>query len=113
MDHQTANLRCVPGLANSVDKSILWIYKDSERRFQHVLEAFGVNKPLSKMGVKEGDSVIVGEVRILIGLSNVKKLSFDPTKWSGSNPSVLNSKSIVTEFLSIMTIMIEYIHGAK
>nr|TKR85378.1 hypothetical protein D5086_0000248590 [Populus alba] len=38
-------------------------YKDSERRFQHVLEAFGVNKPLSKMGVKEGDSVIVGEVR--------------------------------------------------
>nr|XP_034902025.1 GTP-binding protein OBGC, chloroplastic-like [Populus alba] len=37
------------------------LYKDSERRFQHVLEAFGVNKPLSKMGVKEGDSVIVGE----------------------------------------------------
>jgi hypothetical protein len=43
----------------------------------------------------------------------VKKLSFDPTKWSGSNPSVLNTKSIVTEFLSIMTIMIEYLHGAK
>jgi hypothetical protein len=49
----------------------------------------------------------------VIGIKNVKKLSFDPTKWSGSNPSVLNAKSIVTEFLSIMTIMIEYLHGAK
>ena len=28
-----------------------------------MLEAFGVNKPLLKMGVEEGDSVIVGEVR--------------------------------------------------
>ncbi|KAJ6904231.1 hypothetical protein NC651_021386 [Populus alba x Populus x berolinensis] len=48
------------------------IYKDSERRFQHVLEACGVNKPIWSQG------------RILIGLSNVKKLSFDPTKWSGN-----------------------------
>lgn len=35
---------------------------DSERRFQHVLEACGVNKSLMKLGVKEGDTVIVGEV---------------------------------------------------
>lgn len=35
---------------------------DSERRFQHVLEACGVNKSLIKLGVKEGDTVIVGEV---------------------------------------------------
>lgn len=37
-------------------------YKDSERRFQHVLEACGVNKSLMRLGVKEGDTVIVGEV---------------------------------------------------
>ena len=35
---------------------------DSDRRFQHVLEACGVNKSLIKQGVKEGDTVIIGEV---------------------------------------------------
>ncbi|CAK9176764.1 unnamed protein product, partial [Ilex paraguariensis] len=38
-----------------------WRYMDSERRFQHVLEACGVYKSLIKLGVKEGDTVIVGE----------------------------------------------------
>lgn len=37
---------------------------DSEIRFQHVLEACGVNKSLIKLGVKEGDTVIIGEVRL-------------------------------------------------
>lgn len=37
-------------------------YLDSDRRFQHVLEACGVYKSLMKLGVKEGDTVIVGEV---------------------------------------------------
>ncbi|KAL8515591.1 hypothetical protein ACS0TY_014329 [Phlomoides rotata] len=37
-----------------------WRYNDSGRRFQHVLEACGVNKSLLKLGVKEGDTVIVG-----------------------------------------------------
>ncbi|GJY54295.1 GTP-binding protein OBGC, chloroplastic [Tanacetum coccineum] len=31
------------------------------KRFQHVLEACGVNKSLIKRGVKEGDTVIIGE----------------------------------------------------
>ena len=35
---------------------------DSEIRFQHVLEACGVHKSLIKLGVKEGDTVIIGEV---------------------------------------------------
>lgn len=35
---------------------------DSDKRFHHVLEACGVNKSLMKLGVKEGDTVIVGEV---------------------------------------------------
>ncbi|CAN4113584.1 unnamed protein product [Withania somnifera] len=39
-----------------------WRYMDSDRRFQHVLEACGVNKSLLKLGVKEGDTVIVGDV---------------------------------------------------
>lgn len=37
-------------------------YIDSEKRFQHVLEACGVNKSLIKLGVKEGDTVFVGDV---------------------------------------------------
>ncbi|GAB2261685.1 hypothetical protein Droror1_Dr00002682 [Drosera rotundifolia] len=39
-----------------------WRYADSERRFQFVLEACGVNKSLISSGVKEGDTVIVGEM---------------------------------------------------
>lgn len=65
-----------------------WRYKDSDTRFQHVLEACGVNKSLLKMGVKEGDTVIVGEMEMVwhdypqsSGLSKVKRGSFDPTKW--------------------------------
>ncbi|KAG5628191.1 hypothetical protein H5410_013409 [Solanum commersonii] len=42
-----------------------WRYMDSDRRFQHVLEACGVNKSLLKLGVKEGDTVVVGDVRAL------------------------------------------------
>lgn len=38
---------------------------DSDRRFQHVLEACGVNKSLIKRGVKEGDTVIIGEVCVI------------------------------------------------
>lgn len=38
---------------------------DSDKRFQHVLDACGVNKSLKNMGVKEGDTVIVGEVYVL------------------------------------------------
>jgi Obg family GTPase CgtA-like protein len=32
------------------------------KRFQHALEACGVNKTLIKRGVKEGDTVKIGEV---------------------------------------------------
>ena len=42
---------------------VVWYrYMDSDKRFQHVLEACGVNKTLKNMGVKEGDNVIIGEV---------------------------------------------------
>ncbi|GJZ87049.1 GTP-binding protein OBGC, chloroplastic-like protein, partial [Tanacetum coccineum] len=40
-------------------------YMDSDRRFQHVLEACGVNKSLIKRGVKEGDTVIIGELEVM------------------------------------------------
>lgn len=44
---------------------VIWNrYIDSERRFQHVLEACGVNKSLIKLGVKDGDTVIVGDVSL-------------------------------------------------
>ncbi|GKB07464.1 GTP-binding protein OBGC, chloroplastic, partial [Tanacetum coccineum] len=42
-----------------------WKYMDSDRRFQHVLEACGVNKSLIKRGVKEGDTVIIGEMEMV------------------------------------------------
>lgn len=46
-----------------IHKCLFWNrYIESDRRFQHVLEACGVNKSLIKLGVKEGDTVIVGEV---------------------------------------------------
>lgn len=37
-------------------------YVDSDRRFQHVLEACGVNKSLIASGVKEGDTVVIAGV---------------------------------------------------
>nr|GFC49595.1 GTP-binding protein OBGC, chloroplastic [Tanacetum cinerariifolium] len=42
-----------------------WKYMDSDRRFQHVLEACAVNKSLIKRGVKEGDTVIIGEMEMV------------------------------------------------
>ncbi|KAL2341150.1 hypothetical protein Fmac_009090 [Flemingia macrophylla] len=65
-----------------------WRYNDSERRFQHVLEACGVYKSLMKAGVKEGDTVIVGEMKMVwhdssanSGASKMKKISTDSVKW--------------------------------
>eukprot|EP01018_Ginkgo_biloba_P017792 Gb_36197 [translate_table: standard] len=42
-----------------------WEYFESIRRFQHVLEACGVDKSLRKRGVKEGDTVIVGQMELI------------------------------------------------
>ncbi|GAA0155657.1 hypothetical protein LIER_13341 [Lithospermum erythrorhizon] len=42
-----------------------WRYIDSERRFQHVLDACGVFKSLVKLGVKEGDTVFIGEMEMV------------------------------------------------
>ncbi|KAL8121610.1 GTP-binding protein OBGC, chloroplastic [Apium graveolens] len=41
-----------------------WSYVDSDRRFQHVLEACGVFKSLTRLGVKEGDTVVIGEMEM-------------------------------------------------
>ncbi|KAK4265702.1 hypothetical protein QN277_026719 [Acacia crassicarpa] len=66
-----------------------WRYIDSERRFQHVLEACGVYKSLMKLGVKEGDTVIVGEMEMVwhdsddkSGASRMKRRSTDSAKWA-------------------------------
>ncbi|EEE67783.1 hypothetical protein OsJ_25512 [Oryza sativa Japonica Group] len=42
-----------------------WQYSESLKRFQHALEACGVNKTLIKRGVKEGDTVVVGEMEMV------------------------------------------------
>ncbi|KAK7332201.1 hypothetical protein VNO80_28949 [Phaseolus coccineus] len=66
-----------------------WRYVDSERRFQHVLEACGVYKSLMKLGVKEGDTVVVGEMKMIwhnssvnSGAARMKKISSDSFKWA-------------------------------
>nr|XP_007147884.1 hypothetical protein PHAVU_006G163000g [Phaseolus vulgaris]ESW19878.1 hypothetical protein PHAVU_006G163000g [Phaseolus vulgaris] len=66
-----------------------WRYVDSERRFQHVLEACGVYKSLMKQGVKEGDTVVVGEMKMIwhnssvnSGAARMKKISSDSLKWA-------------------------------
>lgn len=41
-----------------------WEYEDSARRFQKILEALGIRKALSAAGVKEGDTVIIGEAEL-------------------------------------------------
>ncbi|KAK8960304.1 hypothetical protein KSP40_PGU010684 [Platanthera guangdongensis] len=60
-----------------------WRYNESLRRFQHALEACGVYKVLQKDGVKEGDTVIVGEIEMIWnteneqpGASGIKKRFF-------------------------------------
>ncbi|KAF8392561.1 hypothetical protein HHK36_022906 [Tetracentron sinense] len=65
-----------------------WQYSESLRRFQHVLEACGVNKSLIKLGVKEDDTVIVGEIEMVwhnssgkFGPSSMRKGSAESTKW--------------------------------
>ncbi|KAI3804622.1 hypothetical protein L1987_26316 [Smallanthus sonchifolius] len=64
-----------------------WRYMDSDRRFQHVLEACGVNKSLIKRGVKEGDTVIIGEMEMVWHDSPNnsgpnRKISTDSVKWA-------------------------------
>ncbi|KAK1430812.1 hypothetical protein QVD17_13847 [Tagetes erecta] len=64
-----------------------WRYMDSDRRFQHVLEACGVNKSLIKRGVKEGDTVIIGEMEMVWHASPNssgpnRKISTDSVKWA-------------------------------
>ncbi|AQK40622.1 Protein kinase superfamily protein [Zea mays] len=50
-----AGIQCFVQMTN-------WQYSDSLKRFQHALEACGMNRALTKEGVKEGDTVIIGEV---------------------------------------------------
>ncbi|PPD85479.1 hypothetical protein GOBAR_DD17575 [Gossypium barbadense] len=64
------------------------LYIDSDKRFQHVLEACGVNRSLMKLGVKEGDTVIIGEMEMVwhdsaenSGTPNMKKRSTESIKW--------------------------------
>lgn len=65
-----------------------WEYFESIRRFQHVLEACGVDRALRERGVKEGDTVIVGERELVwhdsedvSDLVDRKKFSRGSKKW--------------------------------
>ncbi len=41
-----------------------WDYYESLKRFQSVLQAAGVTKALRAAGVKEGDSVVIGDMEM-------------------------------------------------
>ncbi|XP_071724938.1 LOW QUALITY PROTEIN: GTP-binding protein OBGC, chloroplastic-like [Rutidosis leptorrhynchoides] len=75
-----------PGLQRFIQMTN-WRYIDSEKRLQHVLEACGVYKSLKKLGVKEGDAVLVGEMELVWhdssgnSSSNVRKTSTDSIRW--------------------------------
>ncbi|KAL2943386.1 putative GTP-binding protein OBGC1 chloroplastic [Bienertia sinuspersici] len=66
-----------------------WRYVDSERRFQHVLDACGVNKSLINRGVKEGDTVVIGGLERIWynspgsagGSSGVRNKSTNSIRW--------------------------------
>lgn len=65
-----------------------WEYFESIRRFQQVLEACGVDRALRELGVKEGDTVIVGERELvwhdsedLSDLVERRKFSRGSKKW--------------------------------
>ena len=42
----------------------IWEYEDSALRFQRILEALGIRKALTEAGVKEGDTVVIGEAEL-------------------------------------------------
>ncbi|XP_074292289.1 GTP-binding protein OBGC, chloroplastic [Silene latifolia] len=72
-----------------------WRYVDSEKRFQHVLEASGVNKALNARGVKEGDNVNVAGLELVwynssgsAGTSGAKNSSADSTAKNKSTDSI-------------------------
>lgn len=53
-------------MVTELDAFLCNSYMESERRFQHVMEACGVNKSLRKLGIKEGDTVFVAEVHFML-----------------------------------------------
>jgi GTP-binding protein len=42
----------------------VWEYEDSALRFQRILEVLGIREALTKAGVKEGDTVVIGEAEL-------------------------------------------------
>jgi GTP-binding protein len=41
-----------------------WEYDQSIRRFQRIMEALGIDKSLREAGVKNGDTVLIGEYEL-------------------------------------------------
>ena len=56
---------CVQGAAiERFAQMTNWDYYEAARRFQKVLEAAGINKALTKAGVEDGDTVVIGELSL-------------------------------------------------
>lgn len=74
---------------------------DSDRRFQHVLEACRVNKTLIKRGVKEGDTVIIGEVCYFV-------LKLISQKYPSKTENKQEEKKVFLKFGVIMEMLFVY-----
>ncbi|MQL71518.1 hypothetical protein Taro_003845 [Colocasia esculenta] len=66
------------------------IESESMRRFQHALEACGVNRSLIKQGVKEGDNVIVGEMEMVWHDSSNASAAFKQRSFSSTREVVVS-----------------------
>ena len=56
-----------------------WGYYEAARRFQQVLKASGINAALLAQGVREGDSVVIGEVEFVYSEDQSEQALF--SKW--------------------------------
>lgn len=71
VDPSDFNIERIPGgwkvSGESIERAAAmtyWEYYDSIRRFQHILEAIGVDEALRQKGIQEGDTVFIGEYEL-------------------------------------------------
>jgi Obg family GTPase CgtA-like protein len=67
-----------------------WEYYEAVKRFQKVLDAAGVNQELKRRGVREGDTVVLGEVSRLV----LSKLPFCSVQHNGRSGSTTMQRSV-------------------
>ena len=81
-----------------------WDYYEAARRFQKVLEAAGINKALTKKGVLDGDTVVIGELSLEWSHDQVMHVLLCATLLRYNGYSVSCTEIIKNSYLTIVTI---------